>query len=30
MKKLSGSKMNAAKTAGKKKGIRNVHKKKGN
>ena len=30
MEKLSGSKMNAAKTAGKKKGIRNVHKKKGN
>ncbi|MFR4122519.1 MAG: DUF3362 domain-containing protein, partial [Clostridium sp.] len=28
MEKLSGSKMNAAKTAGKKKGIRNVHKKK--
>ena len=30
MEKLSGSKMNAAKTAGKKNGIRNVHKKKGN
>ena len=30
MEKIPGSKMNTAKSAGKKKGIRNIHKKKGN